>query len=133
VRTYRADYGIDYTIYTYATGGEVEPAEIKVQIKSTDRLPLLADGRTISVSISTADVYAWWLEYVPVILIQYDAPKNRAYWIDVVTWATHHKPAVADWRTKTVQVHIPRTNRFTPRSMQRIRVRKNEILGYDSK
>lgn len=46
---YRNDYGYDVALYTYAYDdegdGEIEPGEIKNQLKATDSLKILADGK----------------------------------------------------------------------------------------
>jgi hypothetical protein len=120
-----SDYGIDLYVATFTDEGQVEAGEIKIQVKATDRLPLLADGRTISFGVSTADLVAWGNELDPVILVLYDGVADRSYWLDARDFARNRSPGPADWRTRTVQVRIPITNRFTRRAVRALRAAKN--------
>jgi hypothetical protein len=128
VRNYGSDYGIDLVVYTYTADGEPENGEIKFQLKATDRLPILADGKTISLPIGTADLAFWGNEKSPVILVVYDAMIDRSYWVDAREFARTRAPGPADWRTKTVNVLIPMANRFTVRALRGLRAKKNRLL-----
>src|SRR6185437_14889557 len=64
------DYGYDLTMSTYRDDtGEFEPGLIFIQVKATDRLPQLADGRTIPWLVSRRDLKLWLAEKYPVILV----------------------------------------------------------------
>lgn len=127
-RNTTSDYGIDLRVRMFTDGGEVEAGELVFQVKATDRLPLLSDGRTISFEVSTADLAVWGNELLPVVLVLYDGAADRAYWLDVREYALNRTPDPADWRTKTVQVHIPIANRFTRRTVRTLRAKKNRML-----
>jgi hypothetical protein len=124
-----SDYGIDLYVQTFTDEGEVEPGVLKFQVKATDRLPLLADGRTISFGVATADLAAWRNEMNPVILVLYDGKADRSYWLDMREFAWNRTPDQADWRTKTVQAHIPIANRFNRRAMKMLRAKKNRDVA----
>jgi hypothetical protein len=53
------DYGYDLTITTYDVRGQTEGGVSFVQIKATDNLPLLKDGKTISWPVSRRDLKLW--------------------------------------------------------------------------
>lgn len=127
LRNTTADYGIDLLVYTCTDDGIVEEGEIKVQLKATDRLPLLADRRTISFRVDTVDVASWSNEKVPVLLVVYDAGRDRAYGLDVRAWAWARRSRPADWRTRTVQIRIPLSARLTPAALKRVRREKNRL------
>jgi hypothetical protein len=42
------DYGYDMIVSSFNAGGEIESGIVCIQVKATDNLPLLADGKTIS-------------------------------------------------------------------------------------
>jgi hypothetical protein len=75
------DYGIDMVLYTYTEDGEIEAESIKIQLKATDRLSVLNDGETIAFSIERADLEYWLGEWLPVILVVFDAQEEVAYWV----------------------------------------------------
>jgi len=72
---------VDLQLYTYTEEGEVENDTVKVQLKATDSLPLLADGRTISFAVLRSDLEYWLEEWTPIILVVYDAVADNAYWL----------------------------------------------------
>lgn len=75
------DYGVDLLLWTYNNEGEIESESIKIQLKATDNLPMLQDGQTIAFPVLRADLEFWLQEWMPVILVIYDANDNVAYWI----------------------------------------------------
>jgi hypothetical protein len=126
LRNHTSDYGIDLLKYTYGPSGDVEPGEVKFQIKATDRLQVLKD-HSISVTVATADLFVWAREEVPVVLVVYDAANDCGYWLDVREWARSRMSTPEDWRAKTVQVRIPIVNRLSTRVIRRIRLKKQDL------
>ena len=104
------DYGVDLQLYTYTEEGEVENDTVKIQLKATDSLPLLADGVTIPFPIQRSDLEFWLAEWSPVILIVYDALADTAYWI----YLQAHFQQRADFNLtlvgETVTVHLSAGN-----------------------
>jgi hypothetical protein len=56
------DYGYDLTMATYSDAGEYEPGNVYIQVKATDSLPRLADGKAIAWSVSRRDLKLWLAE-----------------------------------------------------------------------
>jgi hypothetical protein len=75
------DYGIDLSLSTYDSNGYPENGSIRIQVKATDHLKVLGDRRTISFYLDVRDVRHWQDEIMPVILVVYDAQKDKAYWL----------------------------------------------------
>ena len=75
------DYGVDLVLYTYTEQGEIEAETVKIQLKATDNLITLKDGLTIAFSVTRADLEFWLGEWLPVILIVFDAQAEIAYWV----------------------------------------------------
>lgn len=122
---------MDLYVWTYADDGQVENGSIGIQVKATDRLTRLADGRTISCRVDTADMVYWRREEDPVILVVYDAAKDRAYWLDVRAAARAWQPDATAWRTRTVALRIPMANRLTMHAMRQFRRWKNARYASD--
>lgn len=77
------DYGIDALLFTYDKFGQTQTEWIPMQIKATDRLRLVDEGRFVSIQIERSDLRSWLANVLPVILVVYDAQKDRAYWLYV--------------------------------------------------
>ncbi len=75
------DYGLDMVVLTYFDAGEPEAGLIYAQVKATDQLELVGNGRFVSCRIERAHLRGWLPETFPVILIVYDAIHDRAWWL----------------------------------------------------
>jgi hypothetical protein len=75
------DYGYDLVVFTFNDKGEFENGQINLQLKATDSLEVLKDGKTITFSIRRADYNQWRHEPMPVFLIIYDAQNEKSYWL----------------------------------------------------
>ena len=120
------DYGIDTLMTTYASDGQVENEAVSFQVKATDHIQLTADDQTIIFRIESADLRYWLLELMPVILVLYDAPYDRAYWIDVQEYALGHDLDV-DEIGETVTLRIAPTWLFSADAVNVIRERKESV------
>jgi hypothetical protein len=121
------DYGYDLAMFTYRSSGEAEPGFAFFQVKATDNLPLLQDGKTFSWPVSRRDLRLWLDEAYPVTLVVYDGQGDKAYWLYVQDY-------FADWTTadlftagETIHVHIPLRSRISPRSIERIAGHKRDV------
>src|SRR5262245_34123850 len=74
------DYGYDMVIETFNRYGEFERGQIKVQAKAQDQITILK-GKKITFNCDIRDLRTWYFETDPVILVLYDAKKERAFWI----------------------------------------------------
>lgn len=75
------DFGIDALLFTYDHHGETENAWIPMQIKATDRIRFAGHRQFVSIRVERAHLRSWLVELYPIILIVYDAQKDRAYWL----------------------------------------------------
>jgi hypothetical protein len=121
------DYGIDLLMFTYSAEGEIENGHVEFQLKATDHPAVHADGRTISFSVQVADLKLWLYQPMPVILIVYDAPRNRAFWLHVQRYKGIQE--VPDKARDTVTVHIPTGNRVGVRAVRKFRAFKEAVLA----
>jgi Domain of unknown function (DUF4365) len=121
------DYGYDLTMATYSDTGEFEPGGVYIQVKSTDRLPRLAGGKTIPWLVSRRDLKLWLAETYPVILVVYDGENDKAYWIHIQAYLSGRRTPELFTGGETLSVHIPMVNRFNPRAIRAIARDKNVL------
>lgn len=121
------DYGIDLEMKTYSPNGEVEGGHIGIQVKATDHLARHADGTTFAIRVSMSDLKAWLMDWVPVVLVVYDAAADLAYWLDVQDYAQHHD---VDEFTggATVTLRVPLANVFDVDAVRSLRDRKQRCV-----
>jgi Domain of unknown function (DUF4365) len=127
VQRMQSDYGYDLVMSSFNAIGEIEEGIVFFQVKATDDLPLLADGKTISWAVSRRDLLLWLSEAYPVILVVYDGRRNRASWLHIQADFVDYRSADLFLAGETIHVHLPVTNRLNRRSVQRIIQRKNAI------
>jgi hypothetical protein len=132
------DYGIDFVIYTYTEDGEIEAETIKVQLKATDSLPLLRDGRSIAFLAERADLEYWLGEWLPVILVVYDAQSDTAYWVYVQAYFQQQIEFDLQLVGEKITIHLNRSNivdadavRLFARYKASILSQRPEVIHYD--
>ena len=114
------DYGIDVTMFHFSQNGEVENGEVRFQLKATERLQKVDDGRFISITIKTADLRYWALELFPFILVVHDAVATESYWLPVQQYVKDHSGNL-NLDQHTVNLRIPISNRVTPSTIDLFR------------
>ena len=62
------DYGIDLTILTYDTDGNVENGQILVQLKATDHLKVIAEGQRFVTKLLAGRGHKW-IERAPLVVV----------------------------------------------------------------
>lgn len=120
------DYGYDLAMTTYNSLGEVQPGWAFFQVKATDRLPLLQDGRTISWPVSRRDLKLWLNESYPVVLIVYDGQKDKAYWLPVQIYFLGHSTTEL-FAGDTINVQIPTRRRLNRLGIKTIVAHKRDV------
>ena len=125
-RPYR-DYGYDLMMTSFNVVGEIEAGNVFFQLKATDDLPLLADGKTISWVISRRDLLLWLDEACPVILVVYDGKRDRAFWLHIQAYFADRPTADLFLVGQTINVHLRLSDRLNGRSVREIIRRKNAI------
>lgn len=118
-RRMNPDYGIDLFLETYSPQGDLENGGVWLQLKATDRLRVLPAKQAIPVRLEWRDVLFWLNERMPGILVIYDAPRDRAWWL-------HLQAALANVTAKrrvpkraTLTLHVPTRNRLDAEAIRR--------------
>jgi Domain of unknown function (DUF4365) len=127
VQRMHSDYGYDLVMTTFSPIGEIEEGIVFFQVKATDHLPLLADGKTVSWAVSRRDLLLWLNEAYPVILVVYDGRRDTSFWLHVQAAFADYGSAKFFLAGETIHVHLPMTSRLKRRSVQGIIQRKNAI------
>ena len=122
------DYGLDLFLFTYDANGEVQTAWIPLQVKATDRIQMVGEGRFVSCRIDRADLRSWLAEPFPVILIVYDAKKERAYWMHVQAHFGVRRFRVAKGEG-TISVRIPKRQVLNVSSVQRFAGFRDDVIN----
>jgi hypothetical protein len=104
------DYGYDVFVFTFDTNGEVEPGELRLQLKATERLAVSRRREMFPFALEVADLRLWQDEVLPVILVLYEAETNRAYWECIQTYLQEQVTYEVDWTQKTLTVQVPKRN-----------------------
>jgi hypothetical protein len=108
-QTLGSDYGYDLLMFTFDYQGYAEEGYVGIQLKATDSPARTAGG--IAFDVDVRDYNLWMRESMPVFLVLYDAPADRAYWLYVQHYLEsdlERRPAEG---AKTFRVLIPKTNR----------------------
>jgi Domain of unknown function (DUF4365) len=120
------DYGTDLLMFTYSDTGEIENGHVQYQLKATERLDWHRDGETFPFRVEFADLKHWMYEPLPVILIVYEAARDRAFWLYL------QRALDVQWRPDGLQervtLHIPGRNRLNQSAVRRIRRFRDQIL-----
>jgi hypothetical protein len=122
------DYGIDLVLLTYSDVGEVENGEVLFQVKATDRPAMVKNGRFIICRIEYADLWAWLLEPFPVILIMYDAPNDRAFWLYFQSEFSDPKAIPKVGKSERITIRIPTNQLLNQDAVRHFRDFRNSIL-----
>jgi hypothetical protein len=123
-----ADYGIDLVMNTFDMRGRIENGVVKFQVKATDTPRIVAGRRGIAVRLDWRDVLYWLNEWMPVILVVYDAKRDRAWWLFLQE--ALRDAARGPWRPASrVTVHVPVTNRLTIPAMRRFASYRDAALA----
>jgi hypothetical protein len=122
------DYGIDATMYTYSDSGEIENGDVRFQLKATDHLPILKDGKAIALRLEAQHLRYWAVEPYPVMVVLYDAQRDRAYWLDIQQYLERHNELL-DPDRETAAVRIPVSNRLNLRAINTFRARLAQVIA----
>jgi hypothetical protein len=119
------DYGVDLVIETTDARGEIEPGQVRVQVKASDAIARTADGQAVTQRVKVADLKAWLFEIGLVVIVAYDARADAAYWLDVQEYA--RAVALDIGTSKTVTLPIPVANIWRRDAVRRLRAAKNRL------
>jgi hypothetical protein len=123
------DYGIDLLMTTFDQRGEIETGQVRFQVKATDSLQVIARRKVIAFRLEWRDVVYWLNEWMPVILVVYDARKDRAWWLHLQDSLREESRRKGSRALTTLTVYIPLANVLNPAAIRHIATIRDAILA----
>lgn len=123
------DYGYDLNMFTYDMDGGAEPGSVLIQIKATDNLPPLRDGKTISFPIDWQDIALWRKEPMPVILVVHAVAEGEAYRLYVQELLETSERLRTTRRSGQVNLHLSKDDVVSEQAVARFREFKQIVLS----
>lgn len=114
------EYGCDAAMLHFSEDGQIEDGEVRFQVKATDSLSLVDDGRNAVCRIETAHIRHWYWQLYPFVLVLFDARKERAYWLHIQAEVDQRNDLLSP-RRKTVSLRLPVSNTLSVRAIDRFR------------
>ncbi len=114
------DYGIDLEMKTYDTLGQREPGDVLFQVKATEDFAERVKNGVIAWRIQRTNVVGWLQEMMPVILVVFEAARNKAYWICIQEYFRGLDGFNLFAAGATITIQIPTGNRLNARGMKEI-------------
>ena len=113
------DYGYDLVLFTYDVQGYIEPDEVYLQLKATEKLQ--AVGSDYVFDLDVRDYNLWRLVTAPVILILFDASRKRAFWLYIQRYFQEDESRRPRKGARTVCVRVPKRQLLNRRAIASIR------------
>lgn len=119
VQRFERDYGYDLFMNTYDEDGYVEPGVVCFQLKAAETLQAVGSDYVYDIDIRDYNLWMW--EEMPVILILFEASRERAYWLHVQEYFeadTRRRPQKG---AKTVRARVPARQVVNDRAIRTMR------------
>jgi Domain of unknown function (DUF4365) len=124
----QSDYGVDLTVLTFDANGEVDRGELNIQVKSTERVRVLARVAAATVRVERRDLRAWLADPLPFLLVLYDVSADRAFWIVVQDNLRAQRKAILARGSRWVTLRLPLANALSDQVIQDIVRRKRALM-----
>jgi hypothetical protein len=120
-----SDYGYDLLLFTYNNIGEIENGSVTIQMKASDHFAFNSKN-CIPFDVDTRDLNLWLNQYDPVLLVVYDAKKDKAYWLDIQDYFKSLTLSAKHKKQKSFRVQIPKRNKVGVSSVRKYAKLKND-------
>ena len=121
------DFAYDLILSTYDSDGLIEPGGLLIQVKASESLRYVRSS--VAFDLDVRDYNLWILERNPVILILFDASRNRAYWVFAQQYFRDDETRRPRKDAKTVRVHVPVRQKLSRRAIALMRsIKQNSQL-----
>jgi hypothetical protein len=123
------DYGLDLLMNTFNRRGEIETGEVRFQLKATDSINVIRHHKAIAVRVEWRDLVYWLNDWMPVILVVYDAKGDRAWWLHVQESVRELGRSTRFGPSATVAVHLPLANALDTAAIRQFRKYRDAVLA----
>lgn len=120
------DYGYDLFVTTFDERGYVERGVVFVQVKAAESHQTV--GTDWAFDLDVRDYNLWIREEMPVILVLFDAAKQRAVWLAVQQYFRTDSKRGPKRGAKTVRVRVPSARVLDRFAIATFRELKREAL-----
>jgi hypothetical protein len=127
VQRFSPDYGFDLMMTTFNRRGEIENGDVRLQIKATDSIKMIARRQAIAVRVEWRDRVYWLNEPLPVILVIYDATTDCAWWVYLNQALRAEGRAGA--KTAKLTISVPLANVLNTDAVRRFRKFRDSALA----
>ena len=114
--------------------GIAEAGQVEFQLKATDSIRLVENKQFAACRAEVSHLNFWACEaFFPVVLVQYDAARNLAYFVDIRDWVTNNDE-LNDHIEKghaTATLKIPIRNVLTPEVIDGFRLQVRDMMPKD--
>jgi hypothetical protein len=129
VQRFNPDYGLDLLMTTFDRRGEIENGDVRLQVKATDSIKVVAGRSALVVRLEWRDVVYWLNEPLPVIFVVYDAKADKAWWLYLQEALREAGRQAPPRRTATWTVHVPLANVLDAGAVRRFRNFRDAALA----
>lgn len=130
VERVRHDYGYDLYLVTYDRDGFLQAGQLPIQVKASERLNRSRSGTTFLIDIDVAHLNAWLEEFMPVVLILYEASTRSAYWLYVQRHFSSGDARRPQPGAARVRVAVPKANRLNRRAIAFLQRCKENVVRH---
>lgn len=123
------DYGLDLVLFTFTEAGRMEHGNVFLQVKATERLTWLRRSKQAAFRVERAALVGWLAQLIPVILVEYDATKDRAYWLHIQGYFAALPGFSLFTSGETVTVHLSAGQALVPASIRTFAALRDAVLG----
>ena len=117
----------DLMVKTYDGSGQIEAGYLFCQLRASDSVSYVDGGKGVSVAVDRRDLNVWVDEVYPVILVVYDAARDRAFWFHVQSNLESLGGIDRLKMSAFKSVRLKTRNRVSVKSVRRFADIKNEI------
>jgi hypothetical protein len=110
------DYGYDGYIQLFKPNGQIDNPLVHYQLKSTDHIQYLKSKKAFVFDLSIRDLELWLSTDRQMLLILYDAQKDRAVSIDLQSYFRENRKVLENIN-KFVRVYLPEQDVFNQQSV----------------
>ena len=104
---------------------EVETGQVDFQLKATDKIETVGNGKLIRYQAEVAHLHFWYHQvFHPFILVMYDAENHRGYWVDVQAYLDKHAEEFGnalETEAATMAIHLPVSNELNQSAIDQFR------------
>jgi hypothetical protein len=125
------DYGIDLVMDTFDARGRIENGVVKFQLKATDSLQVVSHRQAIAIRLDWRDVVYWLNEWMPVILVVYDAKQDRAWWLYLQESLREEAGEKRVRQSARLTVHVPLSNVLDTQAIRQFARFRDAVLAED--